>query len=126
MSSENAEAPFSYTEKTPAGNLFTIRGDDYQKFFENLTAVANDPDLVATLTAVHSALGHSAAGSVDQGNPRGGSVEQQGTPNQPSTSGGGSCQHGERVLKSGNKNGRDWSGWFCPASDKMCKPNWNK
>tara|TARA_R110000868_G_scaffold360902_1_gene622943 strand:- start:109 stop:474 length:366 start_codon:yes stop_codon:yes gene_type:complete len=118
----NTEAAFSYTEKTPAGNLFTIRGDDYDEFFGNLTAVARDPELVGTLTEIHAALGHGAAGSVDRGNTGGQSPQQQ--PEQQQ-SGGGDCQHGTRVWKAfTSKAGKDLKGWFCPADDRMCKPQW--
>ena len=48
----------------------------------------------------------------------------RGRPGGATRSSGGSqyCQHGERVLKSGMKNGKRWSGQFCP--DNECDPVW--
>lgn len=129
----STEAPFSYTEKTAAGNLFTVRGADYDEFFGNLVAVRDDPELVEVLAGVHNKLGAAAAvASVDQGNARQSGYRRRATytpaPAEDSgdTGGGGACQHGNRVAKSGEKNGRHWSGWFCPNSDRMCAPVWNR
>lgn len=130
----STEAPFSYTEKTAAGNLFTIRGTDYDEFFGNLVAVRDDPELVEVLGAVHSKLAGAAAVAVDPAPARGSGYQRRSHAPDPSSthngegfdSGGGACKHGERVAKSGSKNGRDWSGWFCPNSDRMCAPVWNK
>ena len=47
---------------------------------------------------------------------------------QPATA-GPTCQHGPMVHRSGNKNGRDWSGWFCPTpkgTPNQCSPQFGK
>jgi hypothetical protein len=39
------------------------------------------------------------------------------------------CQHGAMVPRSGTKNGRNWSGWFCPTpqgTPDQCSPQFNK
>ena len=39
------------------------------------------------------------------------------------------CVHGQMVLRNGTKNGRDWSGWFCPTpqgTPNQCSPQFNK
>jgi len=39
------------------------------------------------------------------------------------------CTHGSMVLRNGTKNGRDWSGWFCPTpqgTPDQCSPQFNK
>jgi hypothetical protein len=46
-----------------------------------------------------------------------------GIPNAPT------CVHGEMVARSGNTNGRAWSGWFCPTPKNtpgQCAPQFNK
>jgi hypothetical protein len=50
----------------------------------------------------------------------------QGPVAAPADNGGGSCAHGVRVFKSGEKNGNTWKGWFCPARVQDCKPQWVK
>lgn len=36
------------------------------------------------------------------------------------------CQHGDRVWRDGEKNGRAWGGWACPSKDKehQCAMKW--
>ena len=40
------------------------------------------------------------------------------------------CTHGEMKLRTGEKNGKKWSGYFCPLpqerKDEQCPPQWNK
>ena len=37
------------------------------------------------------------------------------------------CVHGSMKNRSGEKNGKAWSGWFCPApKDEQCAPIWGK
>jgi hypothetical protein len=39
-----------------------------------------------------------------------------------------SCQHGQMTFRSGTKNGKDWSGYFCPTprgTPGQCKPVFN-
>lgn len=40
---------------------------------------------------------------------------------------GFSCKHGDAVERSGEKNGKRWSGMFCPSSDRndQCDPIWD-
>lgn len=48
-------------------------------------------------------------------------------PQAPAAPPAPTCMHGPRVHRSGNKNGKAWSAWFCPqpkgASDQ-CGPEW--
>lgn len=36
------------------------------------------------------------------------------------------CQHGNRVYKSGEKNGKKWEGYFCPSKNRseQCAVEW--
>jgi hypothetical protein len=36
-------------------------------------------------------------------------------PQAPAAAGAPTCQHGTKVYKSGEKNGRAWEAWACPA-----------
>lgn len=37
------------------------------------------------------------------------------------------CVHGDRVYKSGSKDGKPWAGWFCPqGKDSGCAVGWVK
>lgn len=122
------EAAFSYTLKTPADNLLTVRGDDYDEFFNNLVAVSNDSELVDVLGNLQKAVGRAVAEGVHQGPARRGSAQpprQSRDDDSPRDSDGHTCKHGEMVYKSGNKNGKSWAGHFCPVNDKMCKPVWS-
>lgn len=54
---------------------------------------------------------------------------QQGSPQTQAPAapqgGGKQCIHGDMVFRSGNKNGRAWSGYFCPTpkgTPNQCSP----
>lgn len=36
------------------------------------------------------------------------------------------CKHGHMIFKSGEKNGKEWGGWFCPMKNKadQCAAQW--
>lgn len=58
---------------------------------------------------------------------------QQAAPQVPqqqaATPPGPSCQHGPMTFRSGNKNGKAWSAYFCPTpkgTPGQCDPVWNK
>lgn len=43
----------------------------------------------------------------------------------PAQGSGRHCKHGERVMRSGTKNGKAWTGYFCPTPSgtaDQCKP----
>lgn len=36
------------------------------------------------------------------------------------------CKHGHRIFRTGEKNGREWGGWYCSMKEKkdQCEPVW--
>lgn len=123
------EAAYSYTLKTPAGNLVTIRGDDYDEFFNNLTYLATDKtEFVKTLAELQAAIGHVEAGSVDRSTPRRSTPPSRTNrePSQPDDD-GNNCKHGPMEYRDfTSKAGNHVKGYFCVDNDKMCKPVWAK
>lgn len=57
------EAPFSYNRRDPDGGQVTVRGEDFDKFFENLGLAFGTATAAAMLTA------WSTGGSVGQSSP---------------------------------------------------------
>ena len=124
------EAAFSYTLKTPADNLFTIRGDTYDEFFDNLVAVKNDDEIVNVLGDLQKAVGRASAEGVDQSRARRSSAQpsrsQRNSEPDPFDDDSPTCKHGPMEHKSGtSKAGKPYSGYFCARNDKMCKPVWD-
>lgn len=126
------EAAFSYTLKTPADNLLTVRGDDYDEFFNNLNYLVTDKDeLVKTLGELQQAVGRASAEAVDHAPSRRGGNSTPRRTSKPARSSSNDdntpeCKHGEMVYKAGtSKAGKDYAGFFCPDNDKYCKPVWD-
>lgn len=141
----STESNFSFTTKSPTGDLLTVRGDSYQEFVTNLMAANAIPSIFQLLNALTNATEVEAAaiGTVVQ--TLGGQVEQTPTydatvaaPSHvpaavapqfapvppaaapaaaPAAQGGKMCQHGTMVYRTGtNANtGKAWAGHFCPA-----------
>lgn len=56
-----------------------------------------------------------------QSNSNGGQQQRQ-YKKQDNSGGGKTCEHGEMNYREGNKNGKQWKAYFCPADE--CKPTW--
>ena len=100
---------------------------------------ANAAKFVAAHEALHAAAGVAPlAGNVTKTEvvndaPQQGSwsqPQQQAAPSwsQPAQQ-GPACKHGPMVARSGNKNGKSWSGFFCPTprgTSDQCPPQFGK
>lgn len=85
---------------------------------------------VASVDSVAKQAEQPTEGWNNQGPPPGWVPQQTQQPqySQPSN-GGPTCQHGPMVQRSGNKNGRAWTGWFCPTpqgTPNQCPPQFGK
>ena len=147
---------FRVQQNVKIGNdLINLRADSTEEFTQIAQwAVANAALFVnvqAALTSVPPALAPNVAhtqvqqepsaftqlaqqegfGPPQQSQQTGWGQPQQSPPPQfaqPATA-GPTCQHGPMVHRSGNKNGRDWSGWFCPTpkgTPNQCSPQFGK
>lgn len=135
----SSESNYSFTAKTPAGNLLTFRGDSIEEFTAHLLTGA-DPSLPGLLESVEANLGNrpgapvappaapvTAPAPAQPAPPSSG----WGTPAAPVDNGAPTCPHGVRVFKSGvsKTNGRPWQAWMCPAPKNTpgsCQPEWVK
>lgn len=55
--------------------------------------------------------------------------QQQPQPQQAATPPAPSCRHGQMTFRSGNKNGKPWTAYFCPTpkgTPDQCEPVWNR
>ena len=133
----STESNFSFTAKTARGNLTTFRGDTIEEFTANLLAGA-DPSLPGLLESIEVNLGNQpGAPAAPPAAPVTAPAPAQPAPpssgwNQPAPApqqAAPACPHGVRVFKSGNKNGRTWQAWMCPApkgTPGQCQPEWVK
>ena len=136
----STESNFSFTAKTARGNLTTFRGDTIEEFTANLLAGA-DPSLPGLLESIEVNLGNqpgapaappaapvTAPAPAQPAPPSSGWGQPQAAPQQ-AIQDAPHCPHGVRVFKSGNKNGRTWQAWMCPApkgTPGQCQPEWVK
>lgn len=124
--------------KTPAGTLINIRGESDEEVQQLLGGVQELVTLIIgleqSLGAVHSLAPLSTGGSAQTGQSQ--SSSSTGFPSSPPVvtpaaptvaTAGPTCLHGQRVFKSGTKDGKSWSGWSCPAPrDQQCPMQWSK
>ena len=136
MSEEGWKLQVSY--KTPAGSMINIRANSDEELQQLLTGVNQLAlDVIAgeqKFTAVHTLAPLSTGGFT----PTLSEVIFSGTgfPSMPpqvvvapvtQATAGPTCLHGQRLFKSGAKNGKSWSGWSCPAPrDQQCAMEWSK
>ena len=124
--------------KTPSGTLINVRGNTAEEVQELLAGVQELVVLIIgleqSLGGVHTLAPLSTGGftqtpsevpSLNTGFPS--------TPPHPAVvpvtpaTAGPTCLHGQRLFKSGAKNGKSWSGWSCPAPrDQQCAMEWSK
>jgi hypothetical protein len=105
------------------GHMFNFRAETTEELEELFDAVLNSETIDKAL-AVADLL---TAGAVVKGNNA--PVESTAAP---ATSGPSAtvtqlrtCEHGKRTQRSGTKNGRSWTGYFCPLAKgdpNQCKP----
>lgn len=146
----STEAPYSYTTKSSAGDLFTVRGENFDDFVANLakaTGIGSIAQLHSALTGAPATLDEAVA-IVQQTFP-GSTVEAHNAPVQayaaapapiqgfapiappaqaaPAPAGGQTCQHGPMVLKPAGisqKTGKPYTAfWACqwPDRSQQCK-----
>lgn len=129
------EAPYSFTPKV-LGNLFTIRGDSFQSFIENLQNAHHVPEVEEFLKVITGENKLAQVFEVPAETPTAPSqtfapVAPPVTQAAPVTPTGPVCKHGAMNHRTGtNKNnGAPWSGYFCPSpkgTPDQCPPQFGK
>lgn len=139
----STEAPFSYTSKVD-GNLFTVRGQDFSDFANNLTLAYGDAGQDILTRAAEQAVPLSAGGQVMQQAIA--AVAPIAHPQQPAGYGapapapaplpasapvaGGppQCAHGDRKWVTSKPGApKAWQAWMCGARQgdpTKCDPQW--
>jgi hypothetical protein len=126
----DGSAPWIVLHAASAEEAHSLLGAVYSGE-QNLAEHAAAASAVVTLSWSEEKKRHQGNGPVETvTNAVGGQVQAQaaaapagGMPNAPT------CVHGEMVHRSGEKNGRAWSGWFCPTPKNtpgQCSPQFNK
>lgn len=127
--------------KLADGTLINLRAETPEEFDQVVnwatTNAAKFVDVVTAINAVNKvpALAGNVTSTQVVNDPpaQGGggwNNQQQSPPSfaNPATQ-GPACQHGPMVARSGSKNGKDWSGWFCPTpkgTPNQCQPQFGK
>lgn len=122
------ESNYSFTTKINGQDLFTIRGDSYDEFLQNIALAGSIPavshlinalDGTATITEQAIATVQSVfPGSTVLSAPAVAPTAVATAPSAVSTDigGGKSCVHGRMTAKQGiGKDGKTWRGYMCPA-----------
>lgn len=115
------EAPWIVVRgKTPTDVLGQLADPNFEQLVQTIVpSYAKD-----LLTAWQQVRQGVAAGQSQQG-------QSQAVQNVANATGGTvigetqTCVHGERVRRTGSKNGKTWVGWFCPTpkdTPGQCKP----
>lgn len=94
----------------PGGiGMINVRADDPEEFANNVNAAvaAVGPASVLVEALNTEFQGVSAANAT--------APAPAPYPQQAQAQGGQICVHGQMVARSGVKNGKPWSGWFCPT-----------
>lgn len=109
-----SESSFSFTTKV-RGDLYTIRGDDADKFLENLIYAATDPMVLQYIETIQdNAAALSPATQTAVSNLNKGGV--------PTSENKYVCVHGDREYRNGRSAKGEWVAYFCPVKDRDCKP----
>jgi hypothetical protein len=117
------------TFRTPKGTLLTARGDNPDQFKAALMVYATDGDVQELVAEIENKLYvKDALGATPVQAPPANQWAPTTGPAQPAQQqpDGGSCQHGGRIWKSGNRksDNKPWAGWFCPQNKNDCAPKW--
>lgn len=142
VETQGSDAPITVTLKAGAGYeapWIVVRADDPEQAVKRLEALGQSALLAKTAEVAVELHGvYNAASGL------GGKVERvEGTREKASWGHSGSrqqtqdaptedkapapqCQHGQRVYRSGTKNGKKWEAWFCPLprNQGACAPEW--
>jgi hypothetical protein len=124
-------------------DLINLRGDNPDEFkavlewaVENAALFVNVQAALNAVEKVPALAGNVTSTQVQQDGPPAQQNSGWGAPQgqQPPSfanpaQAGPACQHGPMVQRSGEKNGRSWSGWFCPTpkgTPGQCQPQFGK
>jgi hypothetical protein len=133
---------FRIQQNVKVGNdLINLRADNPAEFeqvanwvIENAALLVNVQSALTGVAAVSPLAGNVTSTQVQQAPAQQGQwaqPQQQAAPSwsQPDTSQGPACKHGPMVARSGEKNGKRWSGFFCPTprgTSDQCAPQFGK
>ena len=140
----SSESNFSFTTKIAGTDLFTVRGDNYDEFLQNLTlagSVAGVSTLINHLdgTATTPVATTEAAIDLVQSTFPGSTVVDSGTgfnpvPPTPApwdqplaapAAPARGCPHGEMIKRTGTSAKGEWRAFFCPTpkdTPGQCSP----
>lgn len=130
----SSESNFSFTTKIAGTDLFTVRGDTYDEFLQNLT-LAGSVSGIATLInhldgSATTPVGNTeAAINLVQATFPGSTVIDAGAgfspvppapaawdqPMAPPASPARGCPHGEMIKRTGTSAKGEWRAFFCPT-----------
>jgi hypothetical protein len=135
---------FQVSPKLADGTLINLRGSNPDEFNQVVSwATENAAKFVDVVTAINAvnkvpALAGNVTSTQVQNDAPAQAVNgwannqqsQQAAPSwsQPATA-GPACKHGPMVARGGEKNGRAWSGFFCPTpkgTPDQCPPQFGK
>lgn len=130
---------FKIQQNVKVGNdLINLRADNPDEFKSIAEWTVANAALFVNVQAALAAVPAALAGNVTKTEvvndaPQQGSwsqPQQQAAPSwsQPAQQ-GPACKHGPMVARSGNKNGKSWSGFFCPTprgTSDQCPPQFAK
>ena len=130
---------FKIQQNVKVGNdLINLRADNPDEFKSIAEWTVANAALFVNMQAALAAVPAALAGNVTKTEvvndaPQQGSWSQPQQPAAPSWSQpaqqGPACKHGPMVARSGNKNGKSWSGFFCPTprgTSDQCPPQFAK
>jgi hypothetical protein len=112
------ESNFSFTTKINGADLFTVRGNTYDEYVNNLTQVYNIPAVRYLLDSLNGMSNEEAVQAiVDVFDAQVVSTPAPAvvTPT-PTVGGGKTCKHGVMKARQGTgKDGKIWRGYMCNA-----------
>lgn len=133
----SSEAPFSLTVKIH-GDLYTVRGDSWPQFNDNLTSALLEIGRVSEYILAAHAVNALAVDQPAPASPPANTWEpapQQGPPPvwaqpaQDTTPPAPTCVHGPRKYVTGSGAKGPWKAWMCPTpkgTPGQCAPEWIK
>ena len=120
-------------------DLINLRADNPEEFKAIAEWVIENAHLLVNVQTALNGVPPALAGNVTKTQVQQDAPPQQGSWAQPQAqqppsfanpaTAGPACQHGPMVHRSGEKNGRSWSGYFCPTpkgTPGQCSPQFGK
>lgn len=126
------DAPWVVLHATDTADaLSTMADPDFKKLMDWTAAGAKSFNQKWTESGGAAAAtgARNAGGSQNRGNSGGGGNRNNGGGNRGGNSGGETryCDHEQEMrFKSGSKNGKPWSAYFCTVQGDECQPQWVK